>query len=100
MSDVTVGLWVTLEAKPGKETEVADFLRGGQAIVEGEPGTVTWYAVQLGATTFGIFDTFADDSGRQAHLSGEGAAALGQIAPELRASPPDIRPVDVLAVKR
>lgn len=96
---VNVGLLVTLEAKPGREDEVAEFLNGGLALVEQEPNTVTWYAIQLGPTTFGIFDTFADDGGRQEHLSGEVAKALGEIAPELLATAPDIRPVDVLAAK-
>ncbi|MGH3942108.1 MAG: putative quinol monooxygenase [Pseudonocardiaceae bacterium] len=96
---VNVGLLVTLEAKPGSEDEVAEFLNGGLALVEQEPQTVTWYAIRLGPTTFGIFDTFADDGGRQAHLNGEVAAALGKIAPELLATAPDIRPVDVLAAK-
>ena len=96
---VQVGLLVTLEAKPGREDEVAKFLNDGLAIVEGEPGTVTWYAIRQGDTTFGIFDTFGTEDGRQAHLSGQVAAALGRIAGELLASPPDIRPVDILASK-
>ncbi len=96
---VKVGLLVTLEAKPGKEDQVAEFLNGGLALVEQEPGTVTWYAIRQGPTTFGIFDTFGTDDGRQAHLSGEVAKALGQVADDLFASPPDIRPVDVLAAK-
>ncbi len=96
---VKFGLLVTLEAKPGKEDEVAAFLRGGQSIVEREKGTVTWYAIRLSASTFGIFDTFGTEEGRQAHLSGDVAKALGQIATELLAAPPDIRPVEVLATK-
>jgi len=96
---VKLGLLVTLTAKPGKEDEVAAFLRGGLAIVEQEPGTMTWYAIRQSTTTFGIFDTFGTEDGRQAHLSGEVAKALGQIAGDLLASPPDIRPVDVLAAK-
>lgn len=96
---VKLGLLVTLEAKPGKEDEVAAFLQGGLSIVAQEPGTTTWYAIRQSTTTFGIFDTFGTEDGRQAHLSGEVAKALGQIAGELLASPPDIRPVDVLAAK-
>lgn len=96
---VTVGLLVTLEAKAGREDEVAAFLDGGLALVEQEPGTVTWYAFRQDATTFGIFDTFGTDDGRQAHLSGAVAAALGQVAGDLLASPPQIRPIDVLAAK-
>lgn len=97
--DLKVGLLVLLEAKPGREQELSDFLLGGLGIVQQEPQTLVWYAIRLGPTTFGIFDAFATDDGRQAHLSGEVAAALGKIAPELLASPPDIRPVDVLAAK-
>lgn len=88
-----------LEAKPGKEDQVAEFLNGGRALVDQEPGTVTWYAFRQSQTTFGIFDTFGNDDGRQAHLSGEVAKALGQVADDLLAAPPDIRPVDVLAAK-
>lgn len=94
---VTVGLLVLLEAAGGKEDEVASFLEGGAALVADEPGTVTWYAFRTGPTSFGIFDTFGTDDGRQAHLSGAVAAALGEIAGTHLASPPDIRPVDILA---
>lgn len=96
---VSVALLVRLEAKPGKEAEVESFLKGGLAIVEGEPATTTWYAIRMGASTFGIFDTFPNDAGRQAHLSGRVAAALMAKAPELLAKPPVIEKVDVLAAK-
>lgn len=96
---VTVGLLVRLEAKPGKEAEVENFLRSGLAIVQGEPATTAWFAIRLGATTFGIFDVFPDDTGRKAHLSGRVAAALIEKAPDLFAQPPAIEPVDVLAAK-
>jgi quinol monooxygenase YgiN len=96
---VTVGLLVRLEAKPGKENDVASFLEGGLAVVQGEPETTTWYAIRLGPSTFGIFDTFPDDSGRQAHLSGQVAAALMEKADELFAEAPNIERVDVLAAK-
>ncbi len=100
MSDkVRVALWVRLEAKPGKEQAVADFLRGGLTLVEQEPATTTWYGIQMGPTTFGIFDTFSDDAGRQAHLMGKVAAALMASAPDLLAKPPDIQKIDVLAAK-
>ena len=95
----TVGLYVQLEAKAGKEDAVVAFLEGGQAIVEEEPATTAWFAIRMGPTTFGIFDVFPDDAGRQAHLSGRVAAALMQQAPELFAKDPEIRPVDVLASK-
>ncbi len=96
---VNVGLLVRLEAKPGKEDDVAKFLDSGLQIVQGEPGTVTWYAIRLGPSTFGIFDTFADDDGRQAHLNGQVAAALGENADALLSQPPTIEQVDILAVK-
>ena len=96
---VTVALFVRLEAKPGKEDEVESFLKGGLAIVEGEPATIAWFALRLGPTTFGIFDAFPDEAGRQAHLSGQVAAALMAKAPDLLSEPPSIEKVDVLAAK-
>src|SRR6202007_2820545 len=95
----TKALFVTLEAKPGKENEVAKFLRDGQGLVQAEPATTAWFGIRLGPTTFGIFDAFPNESGRQAHLSGEGAAALMARAPELFATAPAIEKVDVLAAK-
>ncbi len=73
---VKVALLVRLEAKPGKEAEVESFLRGGLAIVQQERATTAWFAIRMGASTFGIFDAFPDDAGRQAHLSGR-VAPLG-----------------------
>jgi len=96
---VTVALFVRLEAKPGKEHEVESFLRGGLPIVEEEPATVAWFGLRLGPSTFGIFDAFPNEDGRQAHLSGRVAAALMAKAPELLASPPTIEKADVLAFK-
>jgi quinol monooxygenase YgiN len=96
---VKVALLVRLEAKPGKEAEVEEFLRGGLAIVEEEPATTAWFAIRLGPSTFGIFDAFPDESGRDAHLSGRVAAALMAKASELLAEPPSIEKVDVLAAK-
>jgi quinol monooxygenase YgiN len=96
---VKVALFVRLEAKPGKEAEVADFLRGGLALVEEEPATTAWFGIQLGPSTFGIFDAFPDDAGRQAHLNGRVAAALMASAADLLAQPPSIEMVDVLAAK-
>jgi len=96
----TVGLWVVLDAKKGKEADVANFLRSGKAIVEAEePLTVTWYAIQLSEQRFAIFDTFASDEGRAAHLSGKVAAALMAQAPDLLDQPPMIEKINVLAVK-
>jgi quinol monooxygenase YgiN len=96
---VTVGLLVTLSAKPGKEDELAEFLAGAQPLAEAEPDTTAWFAIRIDASTFGIFDVFPDDGGRQAHLGGPIAAALMAKADELLSSPPDIKPVDVLAAK-
>ncbi len=96
---VTKGLLVRLEAKPGKEADVVRFLEGGLPLVQEEPATTAWFGIQLGPSTFGIFDVFPDDSGRQAHLSGRVAAALMQQAPELFTQPPAIEQIDVLAAK-
>ena len=96
---VSVALFVRLEAKPGKEKEVEDFLRGGLPIVEEEPATTAWFGIRLGPTTFGIFDAFPDEAGRQAHLEGRVAAALMARASELFAQPPAIEKLDVLAAK-
>lgn len=96
---VNVGLWVKMEARPGKEDEVDAFLKGAQPIVDGEPATIAWFAVRLSASTFGIFDVFPDDAGRDAHLSGQVAAALMAKAEELFSTPPTIEKIDVLASK-
>jgi len=96
---VSVALFVRLEAKPGKEKEVEDFLRGGLPIIQEEPTTTAWFGLRLGPTTFGIFDAFPDEAGRQAHLVGRVAAALMARASELFAQPPVIEKIDVLAAK-
>jgi quinol monooxygenase YgiN len=96
---VKVALYVRLEAKPGKEQEVADFLRSGLPLVEEEPATTAWFGLQMGPSTFVIFDAFPDDAGRQAHLSGKVAAALMAKASDLLSEPPSIAKVDVLAAK-
>ena len=96
---VKVALWVKLKAKPGKEQDVANFLLGGLPLVEAEPKTIAWFALQLSSSTFGIFDAFPDEEGRQAHLTGRVAAALMAKAGELLAEPPSIEKVDVLAAK-
>jgi len=96
---MAVGLLARLEAKPGKEAEVAAFLESALPLAEQEQATTTWFAIKLGPTTFGIFDTFDDDSGRQAHLGGPIAAALMENAPELLATDSVIEQVDVLAAK-
>jgi quinol monooxygenase YgiN len=96
---VKLALYVRLEAKPGKEREVADFLRSGLPLVEEEPATVAWLGILMGPSTFGIFDAFPDEAGRQAHLSGKVAAALMAKASDLLSQPPSINKVDVLAAK-
>ncbi|MEJ2695452.1 MAG: antibiotic biosynthesis monooxygenase [Candidatus Sulfobium sp.] len=96
---VTVALYVRLEARPGKEAEVENFLKGGLALVQEEPDTTAWFAIRMGQTTFGIFDAFPGEAGRQAHLSGRVAAALKEKAGDLFAQPPVIEKVDVLAAK-
>lgn len=96
---VTVALLVRLEAKPGKEETVAAFLSGALPLAEAEPATTTWFALRLGPSTFGIFDAFPDEAGRQAHLSGPIAAALMAKAGDLLSVPPVIETVQVLAAK-
>jgi quinol monooxygenase YgiN len=88
-----------LEAKPGKGDELGAFLEGGRALAAAEPGTVTWYAFKISNASYGIFDTFETDDARQAHLNGEIPRALAQVGPDLLAQDPDIRLVDVIAVK-
>jgi len=96
---VNTALFVRLESKPGKEGEVEAFLRSGLPIVQDEPATVAWFGIRLGPSTFGIFDAFPDEAGRQAHLSGRVAQALMAKADDLLAKPPVIEKVDVLAAK-
>ncbi len=94
-----LALYVQLEAKPGKEREVEEFLKGALPLVEAEPGTTTWFALKMGPTTFGIFDTFKNEGDRQAHLSGAVAKALMAKAPDLFSTPPGIHKIDILADK-
>lgn len=96
---VRVGLLVRLQAKPGKEAEVASFLESGLALANQEAATVVWFALRLGPATFGIFDAFSDEAGRKAHLAGQIAAALMAKASDLLSEPPKIEQVDVLAAK-
>jgi len=92
-------LLALLEAKPGKEQEVEEFLKSAQPLAEGESGTSTWYAVKLGPSKFGVFDTFKDESGRNAHLTGDIAKALFARAEELFAKPPQVEKLEILASK-
>jgi len=96
---VTVALLVRLEAKPGKEAEVESFLKSGLPLAQEEPDTTAWFAIRIGPSTFGIFDAFPNESGRQAHLTGKIAAALMAKASDLLAQTPVIEKVDVLAAK-
>lgn len=98
IQEAKLALWVRLEAKPGKETEVENFLRAALPLVQQERDTVTWFGLRLGPSTFGIFDAFPDEKGRQAHLSGKVAAGLKEHA-QLFAQPPSIEKIEVLAAK-
>ena len=96
---VTVGVLARLEAKPGKEEEVARFLEGALPLAQQEEATTAWFAIRMGPSTFGIFDVFPDEPGREVHLAGPIAVALMQRADELLTEPPMIEKVDVLASK-
>ena len=95
----TLSIWAQLEAKPGKEKEVEEFLKSAQPLAVKEKGTLTWYAIKLGPGKYGIFDTFADEKGREAHLNGDIAKALFAKAKELFAKPPEINKPEILAAK-
>jgi len=94
-----VAIWAQLEAKPGKERELEEFLKSAQPLAERERETVSWYAIKMGPGKYGIFDTFADENGRNAHLNGEIAKALFAKATDLLATPPEISKPEVLTVK-
>jgi quinol monooxygenase YgiN len=96
---VKYGLRAEFEAKPGKGEALGEFLEAGRELAVAEQETVTWYAFRVDETHYGIFDSFEDEDGRQAHIEGEIPKALGQVADELLAVPPDIRPIDLIAVK-
>jgi quinol monooxygenase YgiN len=95
----SLGLFVRLEAKPGKEEDVAAFLKQGLQMANQEPSTLLWFALRLGPTTFAIFDAFPDEAGRQTHLNGPIAKALMANAPELLAVPPSIEATEILGAK-
>jgi quinol monooxygenase YgiN len=92
-------LYVQLEAKPGKEQEVATFLTGARSMVDQEPDTTAWFAIRMGPRTFAIFDAFANERGREAHLKGKVATQLMAKAPDLFAKTPEIHRLDVIADK-
>jgi quinol monooxygenase YgiN len=94
-----LAIWAEVEAKPGKEQAVTEFLKSAQTLAEREQGTITWYAVKLGGAKFGIFDTFADEKGREAHLNGEIAKALFGKAQELFVKEPQVHKLEILAAK-
>ena len=96
---VSLGLFVRLEAKPGKEKDVVAFLKQGLEMANQESSTELWFALRLGPSTFAIFDAFADEAGRQTHLNGPIAKALFAKAPELLAAPPSIEKTEVLGAK-
>jgi quinol monooxygenase YgiN len=96
---VTLGILVMLEAKPGKGEQLAAFLKAGRDLAVAEEGTVTWYAFKISDASYGIFDTFATDDARTAHINGQIPAALAEVSADLLAREPDIQPVNLLAVK-
>jgi len=96
---VTLGILALLEAKPGKGDELAAFLKAARDLAVAEHGTVTWYAFKISDTSYGIFDTFATDDARTAHINGQIPAALAQVSADLLARAPDIQPVNLVAVK-
>lgn len=96
---VSLSVYVHMKAKPGKEKEVEEFLKGGLAIVEREPGTIAWFAIKEGPGSYGIFDVFENEAGREAHLTGQVAKALFAKAPDLFSEAPQVRKPDVLAAK-
>jgi Uncharacterized conserved protein len=99
MANVKVGLLLRLEAKPGKEAELEAFLTSALPLAEQEPATIAWFAIRIGPSTFGIFDAFPDEAGRQAHLTGKIADALKAKGGDLLAKMPAIERIDVLAAK-
>lgn len=96
---IKVALMVRIEAKSGKEKEVENFIQGALPLAEAELDTITWYAIKINSSTFGVFDTFANDEGRNTHMAGEIAKALMANASELLATDPVIEYVDILAAK-
>ena len=96
---IKCGLLVRLEAKPGKEQAVADFLAAGVEMTNRETGTPIWFALKLSPTTFGVFDAFASEEDRQAHLGGNMAKSLMSRVDEMLAKPPSVEPVDILGMK-
>ena len=96
---VTKGLLVRLEAKPGHEDDVEQFLHGVMPVIDREPATIALFAVRLGPSTFGIFNAFPDEAGRQAHIGGDAAIGLSALAARALSAPPSIEAVEILGAK-
>lgn len=97
---VKFSIWAQIDAKPGKEEEVEEFLKSAQPLAEKEQATLTWYAVKIGPSSYGIFDTFVNEAGREAHLNGDIAKALfSESTLALLAGTPRVHKIDVLAAK-
>jgi hypothetical protein len=96
---VSKGLLVRLEASPGREADVERFLHGVMPVIEREPATIALFAIRLGPSSFGIFNAFPDEAGRQTHIGGDAAVGLSKLAAEALSAPPSIEPVDILAAK-
>ena len=94
-----LGLLATLKAKSGKEAEVESFIKGAVELARKEDKTLTWYSFQIDENTFGIFDTFETEEGREAHLNGDIANALMEHADRLLSQDPDIQKIDILSAK-
>ena len=94
-----VGILATLQARPGKERDVEEFLSSATPLIAAEVGTTAWFAFKIDPGTFGIFDTFKDEEGRSAHVNGEVAKALFARAEELFVVPPEVKMVDIVAEK-
>jgi quinol monooxygenase YgiN len=96
---IKLALFARFEAKPGKEKAVENFLKKGLELANQEPTTIMWYALKLESRVYGVFDAFADESGRQTHLTGPIAKALMESTPELFVAPPSIERIELLGVK-
>jgi hypothetical protein len=96
---VTKGLLVRLEAKPGHEDDVEQFLHGVMPVIDREPATIALFGLRLGPSTFGIFNAFPDEAGRQTHIGGDAAIGLSALAASALSVPPSIEAVDVIAAK-
>lgn len=92
-------IWSYMKVKPGKEQEVEEFLKYAHSLIEQEPGTTTFYALKIGPSTYGTFDTFTDEAARDAHANGLVAKALLAKVEELFTQPPEIVQTTILEAK-